>query len=649
MILSVLPLLPLVVGGVIAACGPLTRRIDERAARLVLGSLALVVLAIAFGIAVWAAGALPAVGMSWGGGRELSLALDPLTRLVALLVPAVAAPVVVWAAAHEDADGLARLIGGLVAFAGAMELLVLASDLIVLLIGWELVGALSFVLIAHRHDDDDAVASATYAFNATRLGGLGLFVAAGATFAATGSFGLEGSSAVVETSFGDLFAAGVLWAAASKSAQVPFAPWLMRAMAGPSSVSALLHSSTMVAAGAWLLVRLHEPLMAVVWFGPVAIGIGLSTAVVGGISAATQQHAKRLLAASTSAQYGLMFAAAGAGAAGAALAHLVTHAFLKALLFLAAGTAISTAGTASLGRMALGKALPVVAAASAVAAAALAAVPPLGAAWSKELVVAATAHAGATVAIVTVLAAGLSAFYAARFQLLVFGRSEPSPGVHSTVSFVERISLAFLGLCCLALSALWLPAVHEVAASWASVTVPKGAAWELPVSVGVAFVGVGGAWVVVRARSLRGDESGTRALAADWLGLPRLIDRVAVQPALTLAAACARFDDRVVDAGVRASAWLGRRASSAMARLVESGLGAAVDGAAKLALHTGKFGRHVDDRRIDASVEAFGRGVRFGGRNVQRLQSGAVPLYYVLAVGGLLCMALLLWLGRSFE
>ena len=124
---------------------------------------------------------------------------------------------------------------------------------------------------------------------------------------------------------------GLLLAAASKSGQIPFAPWLFRAMSGPISVSALLHAATMVAAGAFILLRLEPFLASMPGLPGAIIAVGAATALSGGIVALLQTHAKRLLAASTSAQYGLMFVAVGAGYPGVAFLHLVAHAAFKAL------------------------------------------------------------------------------------------------------------------------------------------------------------------------------------------------------------------------------------------------------------------------------------------------------------------------------
>src|SRR5690606_3093805 len=191
---------------------------------------------------------------------------------------------------------------------------------------------------------------------------------AGMTFAATGRLGYD-DLAAVDGARQDALAAGLLLAVAAKSAQLPFSPWLFSAMAGPTPVSALLHSATLVSAGAYLLIRVAPALEAVGWFLPAIAGIGMATALAGGAIAVLQSQAKRALAASTSAQHGLMFVAIGAGSTAAAGAQLVTHAAFKSLLFLGAGVAIHTAGNGDLGGMGLGRVLPRIARLSLVGAA----------------------------------------------------------------------------------------------------------------------------------------------------------------------------------------------------------------------------------------------------------------------------------------
>ncbi|BBI65522.1 hypothetical protein HSBAA_PA_1250 (plasmid) [Vreelandella sulfidaeris] len=304
--------------------------------------------------------------------------MTPASAVFAIVVPLIATLIIAYSAYHESepvSEGVptrppVRLVALLTAFVGAMELLVLAEDLVTLLIAWELVGACSWALIAHEWQEGDNLRDAAWAFLVTRFGDLGLYIAAAAAFAGTGSFAFADLSQL-DGWLLDVFVAGAVLAAAAKSAQVPFSPWLFAAMSGPTPVSALLHAATMVAAGIYLVIRLHAEMAAVAWFGPVAITLGLATALAG-VVAYLQRHAKKLLAASTSAQYGLMWLAVGAGFPGVALVHFVTHAFTKAALFLAAGIAERHVGSYSLNTMRLGRLLPGIAVATMVASLALA-------------------------------------------------------------------------------------------------------------------------------------------------------------------------------------------------------------------------------------------------------------------------------------
>ncbi|MDP8977617.1 MAG: NADH-quinone oxidoreductase subunit L, partial [Actinomycetota bacterium] len=541
-----LPLVPVVAGLAIWRAHP------RRGERLALGAMGALALLATAGIAGWAAWAHPRAEYGWGSGVTLLLGVDDVAGVVAVLVPLVAAPIVVYAAAHEPRRGLPRLIGLLVVFVGAMELLVVAGDLLTLLIGWELVGAVSWGLIAHEWRQVDIPRAAAHAFNTTRFGDLGLFLAAMAAFAGVGSLGYD-HLAQLDGPLLHVAVGGVVLAAAAKSAQVPFSPWLFSAMGGPTPVSALLHAATMVAAGAYLLARLHAFLDLASWFAPVVVGIGLTTALAGGVVACLQPHAKKLLAASTSAHYGLMFVAVGAGSAAAGIVHLVTHAVFKSLLFLAAGIAITASGGELLGRMRLGRRLPLVTALTAVGSLALAGAPPLSGAWTKEVVVAAAAEYAAWLGVLVVAAGGLSAFYATRFQLLAYGSMPGDVRDHGhTRGTVEPWALGVLAVAVAGLGALWLPGGHDLVSHLLGEELPPGKTWELVASL--ALVGAG---VYAAANTDRGERLATLGLsprsagAADWLGLPALARGAVVGPTLALCATLARFDDRVVDAGVR--------------------------------------------------------------------------------------------------
>ncbi len=226
---------------------------------------------------------------SWGGQLDLAVSVTDFGRTMVILVPVIATAVIAFAAANSEGDrAIVKLLVALTWFVAAMELLVIAADFLTLLIGWELVGAASWVLIGHEWRDPERPRSAREAFVTTRFGDLGIYVAAGAIFAATGSLRYD-DLASMSPGWLAVVTGGLVLAAAAKSAQVPFSPWLFSAMAGPTPVSALLHSATMVAAGAYILIRLQPTLSAVSWFAPVVIGIGLVTALAGGMVTLAQQ------------------------------------------------------------------------------------------------------------------------------------------------------------------------------------------------------------------------------------------------------------------------------------------------------------------------------------------------------------------------
>ncbi len=612
------------------------------ASRRMLGAGAVAALVIALGAATWAAVRQPSMTLPWGAGLELHLGVGGTSRLPVVLVPLVALAVTAYAAAHEARRGLSRLVGLLLVFTGAMELVLLAGDLLSLLIGWELVGAVSWALIAHDWRTD-APAQAAHAFNATRAGDLGLFVAAGVTYAATGGLtfadlaGVEGGAA-------HALVAGVLLAAVAKSAQVPFSPWLFSAMAGPTSASALLHSATMVAAGAYLLARLQPVLDTVGWFGPTTVAVGLVTALAGGVVATVQADAKRLLAASTSAQYGFMLVAVGAGYPAIAVAHLVAHGLAKALLFLAAGVAISAAGTRELARMGLGRRLPAMAWLSASGALALAAVPPLGMAWTKDGVVAAAAHEGVWLALLVLAAGGLSAWYAARFQLLAYGgpADRHQPALAHRPGVTEHVTVGVLGALGILLGVLWLPAGGAALAALTGGVLPSRAPWELAASLVTITVAVYGAVVLQRRGRLAHAARTPRTRAtADWLGLPTATRTVVVTPVLTAAGTAARFDDAIVDAGVRGVAGVGRALSGLLRRGDDRVVDAGVRGVAALAAWAARVLDRAAELGLDGTVAGVARLIGAAGRDSRRVQTGQAHTYYALiAIGTVVLVAL---------
>jgi NADH:ubiquinone oxidoreductase subunit 5 (subunit L)/multisubunit Na+/H+ antiporter MnhA subunit len=639
--LWLLPLLPVITAPVVWATG-------RHRPRLLLGATTGSLLGAITALAVWAAVTRPHCHYEWGGGLSLRLAVDDTAAVVAVLVPAVALVVAVYASAHEPDRGLGRLVATLVGFVGAMELLVLAADMLTLLIAWELVGACSWALIAHDWWKLAPPPAAVEAFVVTHLGDLGLFAAAAAVVAATGTLSYD-SLGGLDGGWLHLFVAGVVLAAAAKSAQVPFSPWLFAAMEGPTSVSALLHSATMVAAGAYALIRLHPVMDRAGWFAPTVITLGLVTALAGGVIASLQQHAKRVLAASTSAQYGLMFVAVGAGVPAAALAHLVTHAVFKSGLFLAAGIAIEAAGSAQVGRMCLGRSLRITAIATALLAVALGAVPPLGGAWTKEAIGAAAGEWAPWLAVGVAAAGGLSAFYAARFALLTFG--PPASEVHRTLArrpgTIEQAAVAAAALASVVFGVAYWPGARTTVSRLAGGALPAGSPWETALSLAMVAVAVYAASALFRSGRLLGDVlDGGRGAVADWFAFPALAKTVVVDPTLRLSTLLARFDDAVITAPPRAVAALGRRLPGGLARVDDRVVDAGIRATAAVAAWLARLGATVSERGVEGAVAAVAGLVGQGGRDTRRLHTGRAHQYYVVVTAGAVVLLLLTAVGR---
>ncbi|HEY4685067.1 MAG TPA: proton-conducting transporter membrane subunit [Dehalococcoidia bacterium] len=630
-----LPLLPLATALLLVAVHSKPRLLAPLAVSGLIATLAL---------GVWAAAREPAFDSQWSPAIEMQLSVEGFGRVMVVLVPLVATPIVAYAAATET-DAAPRLLALMLAFVAAMLLLVSAADFLTLLIAWELVGAMSWALIAHNWRDPANVRSASQAFITTRFGDLGLYLAAGLVYAETGSFAFAGLAGVDRSAL-DAIAAGILLAAAAKSAQVPFSPWLFSAMAGPTPVSALLHSATLVAAGAYLLIRLSPALEPVDWFLPAVAGTGLATALAGGIVATIQTHAKRILAGSTSAQYGLMFIAVGASSTAAAGAQLVAHAAFKSLLFLSAGVAIHAAGAAEVRAMRLGRAIPLVAALSLAGVLALAAVPPIGGAWTKEQIVSAATESSAWLAIGALAAGFLSALYATRYQLLVWGRDATEEGdagalggarrVHHRPGRAEVGSIAVLACITVLLSALWLPGARDVVEEATMGELFGGAAWEFV----AATVLIAAAIVLARLMLQRGSllslglSPEFQASAGDWLGMPAAARLLVVGPVLALSRNLAGFDNRVVDAGVRLAAALPAWLSRLFSLRAEWTIDGVVQSVARMTMLSADGSRLTDEAAIDGAVEGSARGIGVMGEASRRLQTGLSHHYYVLLALG---------------
>ncbi len=626
-----LPVLtPLIGGAIILAL----RRHQAVAKMASVASMAATVVAASIVAASQAAGE-----WTWGGGLDLAVSVTDFGRVMVILVPLIATLVIAFAATNSEGDrAIIKLLVVLTWFVAAMELLVIAADFLTLLIGWELVGAASWGLIGHNWRDPERPRSAREAFVTTRFGDLGLYVAAGAVFAATGGL-LYTDLAAASPGWLAVVAGGLVLAAAAKSAQVPFSPWLFSAMAGPTPVSALLHSATMVAAGAYVLIRLEPTLSMVSWFAPVVIGIGLVTALAGGMVALVQQDLKKALAGSTSAQYGLMLVAVGAGFTAAAAGQLTAHALFKSLLFLAAGVALHARGTLDVSKLRLGTALPRVAVLFGVGALALGAVPPLGAAFTKEAVLAGAFQSGIWVGLGTAAAGLLSTVYAGRLHMLGYGPG-PTGELHASPRRGEVAALGVLATLTILLGVLWLPggdSILERAADGA-ILAPTSSetilSWAL-VALGIAVVAVG--WRKRRLVTL-GLPPRLRAFIAGWWGLPSAARVLIVEPVSRLGQTLFVADRKVVARLADAVAGFGELMSRFLKQVIDRAVDAVVWGIGAGTLWGAGISRVADDRGIDGSVEYLASGIGEAGRQSRRTQSGMSYHYYTMMMIGLVAV-----------
>ncbi|MGH3850892.1 MAG: NADH-quinone oxidoreductase subunit L, partial [Pseudonocardiaceae bacterium] len=310
-----------------------------------------------------------------------------------------------------------------------MLMLVLSSSFLGTFLGWEGVGACSYFLISFWFEKPSAATAGKKAFVTNRVGDFGFMVAMFLIFATLGSLQYTYVSGAAKTlSVGAATAIALLLfvGAAGKSAQLPLYVWLPDAMEGPTPVSALIHAATMVTAGVFLMVRIN-PILAMAPKASMVIAIvGALTALFAATIACAQNDIKRVLAYSTISQLGYMFLAVGSGAYAAAIFHMVTHAFFKALMFLGAGSVIhGLHDEQDMTRMGgLRKWMPITSGTFLIGWLAIAGVPPFSGFWSKDDILANAWDLSPLLWAVGLLTALLTAYYMSRQVLLVFFGSE---------------------------------------------------------------------------------------------------------------------------------------------------------------------------------------------------------------------------------
>jgi NADH-quinone oxidoreductase subunit L len=390
--------------------------------------------------------ALTASQFSWiTAGPSLHLVIglkvDALSKVMLLVVTSIGALVHVYSTVYMADDAAkARFFGSLSLFMFSMLGIVLADNLAMMFIFWELVGVSSYLLIGHWFTKESAAKAANKAFITNRIGDFGFMSGILLVWANVGSVDLsEIASRISQLTENPylLAAAGLclFCGAVGKSAQLPLHVWLPDAMEGPTPVSALIHAATMVAAGVYMLARIFPILSP----SPLALGviaaIGALTALAAALMATQQDDIKRILAYSTLSQLGLMVAAIGVGSWAAAMFHLFTHAFFKALLFLGAGAVIHALHhEQNIWRMGgLRSSMPRTFATFAIGTLALTGFPLLSGFFSKDTILLAAYHQNKGVFAAGLLTSLLTAFYMTRLFVVAFlgtPRSESAGHAH---------------------------------------------------------------------------------------------------------------------------------------------------------------------------------------------------------------------------
>jgi len=524
----------------------------------------------------WTSAVAAQGGFTWFkvGDTVLSVGwtIDTLAALMLLVVGLVALMVMVFSAGYMHGDpGWNRYFALLSLFTGSMSLLVIGDSFTTLFIGWELVGACSYLLIGFWYERPSAAAAAVKAFLTTRVGDVGLMFGIAVLWLATHSLGYtEVMEKLPALAPATITAAAILIAigAIGKSAQFPLHIWLPDAMEGPTPVSALIHAATMVAAGVYLVARTWPLFEA----APAARMVLLVAGVVSALGAAAiglfQTDIKKVLAYSTISQLGFMFAALGVGAWEIAFFHLVAHAAFKALLFLTSGSVIHGSGTQDLREMGgLRTAMPATFAAWVIGSAALMGIPPMAGFFSKDAVLDAVWLASPAAAVLLFIAALFTGFYTVRATKLAFfgtwrgtGHAHESPMSMLGPLFVLSVPAVALGF-----SATWF--AEKLGEHPEPLSIALSA-----VAVGVGLAGGAIAWVTVRGEA---PELSPENAAPAWqrilvsgFGYDTAVMRFVVRPTVSICRGLWAIIDRlVIDGTVEGSARVAASLSNVLSRM----------------------------------------------------------------------------------
>ena len=520
---------------------------------------------------------------------DVALLADPLSVTMALFITGIGSLIHLYAIGYMHGDPkFSKFFLYLNLFVFSMLMLVLGENLLVTFLGWEGVGACSYFLISFWHTRDSAAVAGKKAFVTNRIGDFGVMTAMFLAFSTIGSVSYESindaaSSGAIAQVTATAIALLLFVGACGKSAQLPLYLWLPDAMEGPTPVSALIHAATMVTSGVFLMTRMSPVLHASYEWAPMTIAtIGAATALFAASIAVAQNDIKKVLAYSTVSQLGYMFLAVGSGAYVAAIFHMVTHAFFKALLFLGSGSVIhGMHHEQDMRRMgALRKLMPVTAITFIIGWLAIAGVPPFAGFWSKDEILLYVYANNRGLYVVGLITALLTAYYMTRQVIMVFyGEAKwkdhaHEHGAHGDFEPHESPKIMLIPLVVLAgLSVVggamqlpfssklhflehWLaPVVHDAEADIKKTWAYDNKYILLGVAVIVAFAGIAAAYAVYAKKKVKAIEPAI--LEQAWM-YDATAAKLVGGPGRAAFNAVAWADSRIVDGAVNGTATLVR-------------------------------------------------------------------------------------------
>lgn len=562
---------------------------------------------------------------------QAGIQIDALTAIMLVVVTLVSMLVEIYSIGYLHGEkNSTRFFAFISLFTFSMLGLVLADNLILVYVFWELVGLCSYLLISYWYHKPSAAEAGKKAFITNRVGDAGFFLGIATLFYYLGTANFSeiaekihhgGLNPQILTIAGILLFCG----AVGKSAQFPLHVWLPDAMEGPTPASALIHAATMVAAGVYLVARSYYLFDAGPFCLQVVTYIGIITSLMAASIALVQNDIKRILAYSTVSQLGLMMTALGVGGYSAGVFHLMTHAFFKALLFLGAGAVIHNTGVQDIRQMGgLYPKMKITAFTCFVACLSIAGFPGLSGFWSKDEILVAAYNHNKIIYALSLLVSFMTAFYMFRLYILTFTGKTRDPRIHAHESpKIMTLPLVILAVLSAVSGLLGSPLTHH----WFSHFIyfhpehhPEVNYLVMYSSIAVGLLGLGLAWLFYKAcpdipKALAENLKPIYNLLLNKYYIDEIYDKFIIQPFLALTKFAFSFDAKIIDGLVN------------------------LTGAASVV--TGNIQAWIDQYIVDGMVNLTASGVNALGLILRRLQSGFIQNYILLIFTSVIIIVLL--------